>query len=319
MIPPAPALILFTLFIRLTLNKSQNDGVAAIDCSTTMKIQYFIQSSLAESYRTIGPNSSKPGSANSVCAYCACRCEIYCANCLESISSAAIEHYGKFSSIKSLAAMNLLATDKNPADDMAIVAAMCLIKLSGAVPNPEASFHVEPKRLDLQRLMQATALLEYAASNSKANPELSLLLIRLYQIMGAGSLAMRAFNRLGIKQIQLDTLGYVLFDRISTLHPHSVADGTEILDPIASLSRFQQFYRKVRGQISSNAWKSFEHGSYDSVFQLLDAHQKITLSASSVMSTVELRRITRMIDPSAVLDKKTHGYDILREYFEISL
>jgi N-terminal acetyltransferase B complex non-catalytic subunit len=214
--------------------------------------------------------------------------------------------------------VGLLTTDKNPADDMAVVAAMCLIKLSGAPPSPVDTFSKDLKRPDLQRLLQATALLEHAASNSKANPELSLLLVRLYQSLGAGSLAMRSYNRLGVKQIQGDTLGYVLFDRISSLHPHSVTDEGDVVDPSTQLSNIQQVYRKFRGQISSNSWKSFEYGNYDSIFQLLEVNEKLSLSAASVMSTVERRRIARITGSSATIDTTSHGYDILCEYNPIN-
>ncbi|KAI9744803.1 MAG: hypothetical protein M1818_001728 [Claussenomyces sp. TS43310] len=190
--------------------------------------------------------------------------------------------------------------------------AMALIKLSGAKPEAEVQF--AEKDLAIQRLLQAAALLEFGTQRSKANPKFALMLVRLYFRLGAGSLAIRAYQRLGIKQIQGDTLGYMLFDRISTLHPHPVSGSSSIeddMDPSDQLRKMQGLYRRQREQIRTSIWRSFEHGSYDSIFQLMEVSDKLSRSTAAAMMTIELSRITRFIDPKAAQHKISLGYNTL--------
>jgi N-terminal acetyltransferase B complex non-catalytic subunit len=210
----------------------------------------------------------------------------------------------------------LKSTDQHPADEWAIIAAMCLLKLAGCRPWVPSESHDLFSRLDTQQLLRATLILEFAHTRSKLNPQILLLLIRLYSQLGAGSLAMRAYGKLGLKQIQGDTLSYTLFDRISSLHPHTVDDGSaaeEVLDPSKQLKKLQRIYRGFRNHIITNSWRSFEHGSYDSIFQLMEVSGKLSTSMTSAMSAIELRRIDRLTRPNTVLGPNSHGYDVLRK------
>ena len=211
----------------------------------------------------------------------------------------------------------LKSTDQHPADEWAVIAAMCLMKIAGCRPWVPNESHDMFSRLDTQQLLRATLILEFAHTRSKPNPQILLLLIRLYSQLGAGSLAMRAYGRLGIKQIQGDTLSYTLFDRISSLHPYTIDDSSaveEVRDPSKLLKKLQHLYRSFRNQIITNSWRSFEHGSYDSIFQLMEVSGKLSSSMTSAMSAIELRRIDRLTQPNAVLTPNSHGYDVLRKF-----
>ncbi|KFY55521.1 hypothetical protein V496_06983 [Pseudogymnoascus sp. VKM F-4515 (FW-2607)] len=212
--------------------------------------------------------------------------------------------------------LKLLPTDTHPLDDMAIMAAVGLIKLTAT---PYTRLWAKPvdfeKRHGHQRLIQAAALLEFAHSKSAANTQILLLLVKLYAFLGAGSLALRAYNKLNIKQIQGDTLGYIIFDRISSLHPHPVQDEingtTQVLDPAANIAQVHRMYGNVRTQINNNSKRSFEAGSYDSVCQLENASDKLSRSIGTAVTVVELRKIVRMTDPNAVLSRQSQGYNLL--------
>lgn len=214
--------------------------------------------------------------------------------------------------------LKLLPTDTHPLDDLAIMGAIGLIKLTA---KPYSRFYAKPvdfeKRHGHQRLIQAAALLEFAHSKSAANTQILLLLVKLYSLLGAGSLALRAYNKLNIKQIQGDTLGYIIFDRISSLHPHPVQDGingtAQILDPMANIANVQRMYGNIPTQINNNSRRSFEAGSYDSVCQLVNASDKLSRSIGTAITVVELRKIVRMTDQNAVLSRQTQGYDLLRK------
>jgi len=214
-------------------------------------------------------------------------------------------------------AKRLKSTDQHPADEWAIIAAMCLVKMARCKPWAPNEPHDMFSRPDTQQLLRATLILEFAHTHSKPNPQILLLLVRLYSQLGAGSLALRAYGRLGLKQIQSDTLSYTLFDRISSLHPHTVDDNStaeEAGDPPKQLKKLQRIYRSFRNQIITNSWRSFEHGSYDSIFQLMEVSSKLSHSVTSAMSAIELRRIYRLTQPNALLTPNSHGYDVLRKF-----
>lgn len=188
---------------------------------------------------------------------------------------------------------------------------MCLIKLS-FIDNDSSIESVDDTRASY--ILQATMLLEYAWSHSKPNFQISLLLIRLHSILGCGSLALRAFEGLGIKQIQLDTLSYTFFDRISSLHPHpikhTIEGSSEVHSPLGNLDKQQRLYRKSRDHVSKNCWTSLENGNYSSVFQMKEFEETLSQSMSAVMSVVESRRIARLTKPSGELATSSGAHDI---------
>jgi N-terminal acetyltransferase B complex non-catalytic subunit len=244
------------------------------------------------------------------CTSCYQLCGAYCKCCLENLAHSALQSYRKAVNDDDTITKTLLPTDRHPADDLVILSAMCLIKLSLVHKNATQSID----DIKTSYILQAAVILEYAWLHSKPNFQISLLLIRLYSMLGAGSLAMRAFQRVGAKQIQLDTLSYTLYDRISSLHPHPFSNnihGASLFpSPVEHLERHQNFYRKIRDHVNRNRWTSLEHGSYNSIFQINEFEDKINRSMSAVMSVVESRKIARLMQPGVPLAASSGGYDI---------
>jgi N-terminal acetyltransferase B complex non-catalytic subunit len=222
-----------------------------------------------------------------------------------------MQSYGRAINDSDAIAKKLLPTDRHPADDLCILSVMCLIKLS-FIDNEGSIESIDDARASY--ILQATMLLEYAWSHSKPNFQISLLLIRLNSILGCGSLAVRAFEGLGIKQIQLDTLSYTIFDRISSLHPHpfrhTIQGPSEAHSPLENLDKQQRLYRKSRDHVSKNCWTSLENGTYSSVFQMKEFEETLNQSMSAVMSVVESRKIARLTQPSGTSATSSGAHDI---------
>lgn len=266
-------------------------------------------SSVPEYERTRSPQY-QPGSTNFQCKGCYQQCGAYCSTCVEILAQSLMQSYREVTKDDSHITKTLLPTDRHPADDLCILAAMCLIKLSFI----NGSSSIESLNdLSISYILQATALLEYAWSHSKSNFQISLMLVRLYTHLGCGSLAMRAYQRLGVKQIQLDTLSYILFDRVSSFHPHpfsrNIHGSSQFLSPIEHFEKQQNLYRKTRDHVSKNCWLSLENGSYNSIFQIKEFDESISHSMSAAMSVVESRKISRLTQPSVPLTTSSHGYD----------
>ena len=161
-------------------------------------------------------------------------------------------------------------------------------------------------------------LLEYAWTHSKSNFQITLLLVKLYSYIGCGSLAMRAYQRLKSKQIQLDTLSFTVLNRISSLHPHSFSHHPEdsaspLTEPIEHLIEQQKYYAIGSKQMTKNIYGSFQEGSYNSIFQITEALETLNRSVASISSVIESGRILRLLLPNRPLTAKLCGHNILSE------
>jgi N-terminal acetyltransferase B complex non-catalytic subunit len=279
------------------------------------KLIFLITSSLPESRRRVSNSHLLRGNEPvSTCSRCSTKLsDEYCGSCITSIAWAAIKAYYLAVNDDGHITSTLLATDIHPADDLAILAATCLAKLSmksgslraGESLDSPAVFH----------LLQAAVLLEYAWSRSKSNSQISLMLTSIYYSLGCGSLAMRAYQRLGVKQIQNATLSHYMFDGISTFHPHPFTsdDSFPTRSVVEQLRDQQRIYKNAPKQISNKIWSSFEHNNYNTIFELEEVKEALAYNVSAVMSVIEGRKVSRLVQPSTPLTASSCGYDILRK------
>ncbi|KAG6837306.1 hypothetical protein H0H93_011908 [Arthromyces matolae] len=108
---------------------------------------------------------------------------------------------------------NLPSTELQYADDLALLAANTLVNLWKLTSEE-------------QYLLNAITLLEFALTKSKQSFQARLILIRLYRLLGAPTLALDHYRALGVKQVQNDTLSHFLLSRASTFSLASTGDLT---------------------------------------------------------------------------------------------
>ncbi|KAG5438618.1 hypothetical protein PCANB_002724 [Pneumocystis canis] len=101
---------------------------------------------------------------------------------------------------------DLSSTNNQYGDDFLILAVHALIN----------TFFITNKQ---NYLIHAILLLELGLLHSKHNFQFKLLLIRLYFMIGAFSLALSVYQSLSIKQIQYDTLSYIFLTKCSNYYP----------------------------------------------------------------------------------------------------
>lgn len=68
-------------------------------------------------------------------------------------------------------------------------------------------------------------VLSYAARRSQHKYQIRILLINIYRLLGASSVALKHYRALGVKQIQNDTLSHLIAERGSTFAIDSDLDG----------------------------------------------------------------------------------------------
>ena len=191
-----------------------------------------------------------------------------------------------------------LTIETQPTDDLCLLAAMSLIRLH------EVDLETKPYPLPSVAIIRATVILENLVLKSPHNYEALLLLTRLYLLLGAGSLALRSFSRLAVKQIQYETVAHNLFTRLATIHPHSAPpfDDSESkdIDPQIALRQALKFYRGSETSIPYARRTGLEHGSYVNVEQSIDFEKALHSSICRKMWALEARRIQRLVGgPSA--------------------
>ncbi|KAF8863346.1 hypothetical protein BDZ45DRAFT_583867 [Acephala macrosclerotiorum] len=274
-----------------------------------LKLKYLITCSIPEHDR----KQTLEARHDLRCIFCTSSCGISCKSCLEKLAEESINSYRTAVNDDSQIMESLLTTDRHPADDLCVLAVMCLIKI-GCIDTSSAAEPLNKPRATY--LFQATVLLESTWSRSKSNFQLSQMLIRLYSYFGCGSLAMRAFQRLFLKQIQLDTLSYTMFDRISTLHPHPISDSpdgpSKTRTLIEQLQKQQKLYKTSREHINKNTWLSFKHGSYNAVFEFREVTQKLSHSLSAVMSIIESNKIHRFTTNTVPATAVSRMHDLIQ-------
>lgn len=108
---------------------------------------------------------------------------------------------------------DLPTTELQPADDLALLAGSNFISL-WKLTNDE------------KYLVDAVIFLEYALSKSINSFQTRLLLIRIYRLLGASSLAIEHYRALQVKQVQNDTLSHFILSRASNFSLASSGDLT---------------------------------------------------------------------------------------------
>ncbi|KAJ7111542.1 actin cytoskeleton organization protein [Mycena crocata] len=94
-------------------------------------------------------------------------------------------------------------TELQPADDLVILAGNVFVSL----------WKISS---DEKYLYTAVALLEFALTKSKQSFQTRLMLIRIYRLLGAPSMALDHYRIMQIKQVQHDTLSHFILSRAST-------------------------------------------------------------------------------------------------------
>ena len=203
---------------------------------------------------------------------------------------------------------DLLVTDNQYGDETLLLSIKALIANAGSPPAANS----------LHTLYIPIILLEHLLKRSAHNFSALLLLVRLYLLVGAFSLASITFQKLNIKQIQNDTLAYSLLTRISTLFPfsspsvpttHASTNNPDIgihaptnpSDSVEILTIACKIYRSSTRQAPDMINLAFENGSYGQILDFIEFRRKVDTSLCKFMWQIEKRRAQRLRGISEML------------------
>ncbi|KAK0307110.1 hypothetical protein LTR01_005756 [Friedmanniomyces endolithicus] len=150
---------------------------------------------------------------------------------------------------------------------------------------------------DTQYLLHSAYLAESLLRHREHTHEARLVLVYLYMRLSLGSLAMRLFDSLNIKEIQHDTVAHVLFTRLSLIHPHPTTWGYGDADGMAPFKRTAhalKVYVRCEDKLAETQASVLSHGQTGMVFDLQELRDSLRKSLARRVSLLEHRRVARL-------------------------
>ncbi|KAF3055755.1 hypothetical protein GL218_06841 [Daldinia childiae] len=216
-----------------------------------------------------------------------------CASCLKSIAINALDAYKAGMEDADFRQKILSSQSENPFSDIAVIGAVCLLRLSGLGTGSPPMGTNSLYRANIQLFLQAVIWLESCLTTS---PSVSsthrILLVKLYLLMGCVSRAKALWDRFDVKNALLDSLGLLFVDRISSIAPGLFITGSSRDNPVEPF--LVHFTRGLMTTTPRRIMDSLEMGTYSSIQEIIRHAEKQTASCTLVMAVVEERRGLRM-------------------------
>lgn len=190
--------------------------------------------------------------------------------------------------------------ESQPRDDLCILAAMAILS-EVSDEQSDAASHAS--------FIRAAAVLERLIIDSPHNYQALLILVRIYLLFGAGSLAFTTFNKMSVKQMQYETVAHNFFTRLATIHPHSAPpiEGVERkdFDPQAAYIQALNFFRTADLTTMRFRTRGLEEGSYTNVEDIVELRRRLSNSICRRVYALDARRAQRLVggDPLGRFDE----------------
>ncbi|KAF1824355.1 uncharacterized protein K489DRAFT_335671, partial [Dissoconium aciculare CBS 342.82] len=142
--------------------------------------------------------------------------------------------------------------------------------------------------------------------------EARLILIYLYMRLGLGAPAFRLFESLRIKEIQHDTVGHVLFTRLSLVLPYPTKqtllatafaheDHNVAPDPLERTQRALSIYPRHENRLAETELDVLSHFQTGMIFDLHALRDHLRRSLTRRITVLEHRRLARISGRAAIL------------------
>lgn len=162
---------------------------------------------------------------------------------------------------------------KRAHEDLIILAVYSLLDLFGSKPS-------------ISCIIQSLAMLKRGIQENAFNFELKLLAIRLYEKIGALKPALSLFKSLDIKNIQLDTLSFVVSDLASTLGSFDES----IILAVENLVIYQSNKRETPEMVI----QAYRYGTFSKITEFIIFWEHLEYSIQRLLSSREIVRIEMM-------------------------
>ncbi|KAI8350533.1 N-acetyltransferase B complex non catalytic subunit-domain-containing protein [Mortierella sp. GBAus27b] len=161
-------------------------------------------------------------------------------------------------------------TERQYGDDYAIMAAHLLIDV-----------HKDTK--SYFPLLNASFMLERALSASKHNYQIKLVLIRIYELVGAFNCAASIYNTMSIKHVQHDTMSHFLTDRASSYGLFNEALG--------QLYAAHDIYHSSTAETPEMILQAYKYSTFSKVQEFIEFQSRLENSLQKMIADREMIRL----------------------------
>lgn len=149
-------------------------------------------------------------------------------------------------------------------------------------------YHLYEDSGDASYLYRAALMLEKATSASKHNAQLRLLAVKIYILLGAAKEAWKHWEACDVKQIQLDSIGYIMAD-------HLVYLGDWVnTETMFSHSAF--FFKNTNLEFSEWVVNAYRYGSFGKIIEFQKFQDRIKRSMQSSIIQLETQHFLLLKD-----------------------
>ncbi|TRM56244.1 N-acetyltransferase B complex non catalytic subunit-domain-containing protein [Schizophyllum amplum] len=169
---------------------------------------------------------------------------------------------------------HLPTTELQPADDLAILAGQTFVSLWSMTG-------------EQKHLFSAAAFLEYALTKSNQAFEMRLMLVRIYRLIAAPSLALDQYRAMGAKHIQQDTLSHFVLSRASLFSLAPIGDVTMMTECMESM----QIYLSNSNETSEFITRAFNAEKYSQIPEFIAFEERLETSVQKDLVKLEHLRM----------------------------
>lgn len=150
-------------------------------------------------------------------------------------------------------------------------------------------------------LLQAAFIGEMLLRNNQHIHEAKVILIHLYMRLDLATLALKHWDSLSVKEIQLDTMGHVFLTRLSITHPHKATTSTtRSNDPLAITIQALSMYVRCEQKLAECEANVLNNGQTGMILDLHELRENLRLSLSRRIFSLEQRRLARFFRSPAL-------------------
>ncbi|KAH7045463.1 N-acetyltransferase B complex non catalytic subunit-domain-containing protein [Linnemannia elongata] len=165
---------------------------------------------------------------------------------------------------------DLEETERQYGDDYAIMAAHLLIDL-----------HKETK--SYFPLLNATFMLEHALNASKHNYQMKLVLIRIYELLGAYNCAIGIYSTMAIKNVQHDTMSHFITDRATTFGLFNEA--------LSQLYGAHEIYHSNEAETPEMILQAYKYSTFSKMQEFIEFQSRLENSLQKMIADREMIRL----------------------------
>ncbi|KAF9114721.1 N-alpha-acetyltransferase 25, NatB auxiliary subunit [Mortierella sp. AM989] len=165
---------------------------------------------------------------------------------------------------------DLEETERQYGDDYVIMASHLLIDI-----HKEAKSYVP--------LLNASFILEHALSASKHNYQIKLVLIRIYELLGAFNCATHIYNTMAIKHVQHDTMSHFITDRASSFGL--------VNEALSQLYSAHEIYHSNESETPEMILQAYKYSTFSKMQEFIEFRSRLENSLQKMIADREMIRL----------------------------